>query len=219
MYVTFRYERAVRMIYQRTRCMRKESKVMIYIPREFHGRYDDLAGHEYRLRKFENYQTRIKWGYDDLELYKRLRGAEKWEKVALPDDLQKVNMNPRTSISLSPAQGRPDHSYGRGEKRERGSPSGTPGQANQKSLRQDEEVDLASDIINERTEAWSEILEKADLVGEATITPTKENQGLKTQPDTGLITSITCTPAKPTFSIEPQQSPIISKLAKNTSSK
>ena len=59
LYVTFRYERPVRMIYQRTRCMRKESRVMIYIPREFHGRYDDLAGHEYRLRKFENYQTRI----------------------------------------------------------------------------------------------------------------------------------------------------------------
>ena len=141
LYVTFRYERSVRMIYQRTRCMRKESRILIYIPREFHDRYDDLAGYEYKIRKFENYQTRIKWGYEDLELYKRYRGADEWERVALPEGLQKVNINPRNSISLSPAQGRPGQTLGRGEKRDRGSPGETSAQAKQKSLRHDEEIE------------------------------------------------------------------------------
>ena len=93
--------------------MRKESRVMIYIPKQFHNRYDDLAGHEYKLRKFENFQTRIKWGWRDLELHKKIRGAEKWQRVELPEDLRKVDMNPqRSSISLSPAPGRPGQDEG-----------------------------------------------------------------------------------------------------------
>ena len=43
---------------------------------------------------------------------------------ALPEELPKVNMNPRSSKSLSPAPGRPQESqsFGKGEKRDRGSP-------------------------------------------------------------------------------------------------
>ena len=51
LYVTFRYQRSVNMIYQRTRCMRKESRILIYIPTEFHDRYNDLVGLEYMIRK------------------------------------------------------------------------------------------------------------------------------------------------------------------------
>ena len=113
LYVTFKNERSVSMIYQRTRCMRRESRVLIYIPKQFHNRYDDLAGHEYKLRKFENFQTRIKWGWRDLELHKKIRGAEKWQKVELPEDLRQVDMNPqRSSLSLSPPPGRPGQVQG-----------------------------------------------------------------------------------------------------------
>ena len=221
MYVTFRYERSVNMLYQRTRCMRKESRVLIYIPKEFHDRYNDLAALEYKLRKLESYQTRIKWGLEDLELHKKVRGSDRWEKVALPKELPKVNMNPRSSISLSPAPGRPHESQtlslGRGEKRDRGSPGSSPDQVKQKSLRQDEEVDKTKDIRSKSSDTWKDIIERAELVGEATISPTKENQGLKTQLDRGLITSITGTPAK-TDSLElvSVSSPIFSKLTKNS---
>ena len=220
LYVTFRYERSVSRIFQRTRCMRKESRILIYIPKEFHDRYDDLAGFEYKLRKLENFQTRIKWGFEDLELHKKVRGSERWEKVALPKELPKVNMNPRRSLSLSPAPGRPHQSQtqnlARGEKRDRGSPGLTPDQAKQKSLRQDGEVDKTENIRSKRSDIWKEIIEKADLVGEATISPTKENQGLKSQLDTGLITSITGTPAKAASSELQVFSPIFSKTSKNT---
>ena len=167
--------------------MRKESRILIYIPKEFHDRYNDLAGLEYKIRKLENYQTRIKWGYDDLELHKKVRGSDRWEQVALPEELPKVNMNPRSSKSLSPAPGRPQESQslGRGEKRDRGSPGTSPDQVKQKSRRPDEEVDKHEDIRSKRSDIWKDIIERAELVGEATISPTKENQGLKTQLDRG----------------------------------
>ena len=217
LYVTFKHERSVTLIYQRTRCLRKESRVLIYIPMQFHDRYD-LAGLEYKLRKFENYQTRIKWGWRDLELYKKIRGTEKWQKVDLPEGLRKVDMNPRrSSITLSPAPGRPSQDPSQGEKRGRKASGSPQGQNTPKSVRQETVIDLTKERNKERDEAWKENIENAKLVGEATISPVGDNEGLKKRLDRGLITSVTGTPAKPSFLLDSHSSPILCKSNKNIS--
>ena len=65
-------------------------------------------------------------------------------------------------------------------------------------------------------EAWRKTLEKAELVGESTIST--GNGGLQKQPDLGMVMSITGTPVKSTFQISPTSSPIISRKSVNKSS-
>ena len=68
------------------------------------------------------------------------------------------------------------------------------------------------DKRKEREEAWKESIEGADLVGESTISPTKDDTGLSKKPDQGFVTSITGTPAKVD---DLQKSPILSKTNRN----
>ena len=73
---------------------------------------------DYDLRQNEKCKTRIKMGYGDLELYKRMMGAGRWQKVQLPKELPQVDTTRSGSVgSLSPAPGRPNR--GRGEGRSR----------------------------------------------------------------------------------------------------
>ena len=112
-------------------------------------------------------QTRIKWGWRDLQLFKKIRGNEKWQKVDLPERLRKVDMNPRKiSISLSPAPGRPgqDPSQATGEKRGRKASGSPQGQSTPKSVRPETVVDLTKERNKEIDEAWKENIENANLV-------------------------------------------------------
>ena len=208
LYVTFTHGSSVGRIFERTRVMRKEARILNYIPAEFQERYFETREIEYSLRQDENCQTRIKMGFKDLELSKKIRGSGRWQRVTLPQGLAAVDLSQagsgtkdRTyiaaSLTESPAPGRPDHDRKRG----RESPGSPAGQSDPKTAREDT---LAAggvkgggrDGEKEREKAWEETLEGADLVGDSKITPTKDNEGLRKDLDTGVVTSITGTPSQ-----------------------
>ena len=103
LYVTFRHESSVARIFEQTRCMRKESRIIMYVPKQLYERFSSLSTHGYNIRKEEKCQTRIKMGQRDLVLFKRFR-VDKWEHVPLPEDLPHVELS---SFSRQPAPGRP----------------------------------------------------------------------------------------------------------------
>ena len=210
LFVTFKFGSSLSRIFEKTRCMRKEARILNYIPPEFEERYIDIRDIEYSIRQDENCQTRIKMGIMDLELSKKIRGSGRWQRVPLPPGLAKIDLA-RTGVkagdqgqawgTLSPAPGRPGQE--RSSKRGRSSPGSPEGQSNPKTAREDTAESVRSDT---REKSWQETIEKADLVTESQITPTKDNVGLVKVADTGIITSITGTPAQQSL-----QSPIISK--------
>ena len=105
LYVTFRHISSVSRIYEKTRCMRKESRILNYIPDEFEERYSEIRNIEYNLRQEEKCQTRVKMGLNDLVLSKKVRGTGKWQRVILPEGLSEVDLSRskvKVVFSLSP---------------------------------------------------------------------------------------------------------------------
>ena len=101
--VTFKDYSSVTRIYEKTRIMRKESRINNYIPRQFNDTLKAISAIDFNIRQDRQYQTRIKMGLSGLELHKKLRGSRKWEKVALPTNLPPVNLSSRSiSESASP---------------------------------------------------------------------------------------------------------------------
>ena len=201
LFVTFKSESSLTRIYERMRIMRKSSRIINYIPAQFRERARAIGDIEYQLRHSENFQTRLKMGLKDLELWKKVRGMnQRWERVDLPRNLPPVDINvtaERTGLeSLSPPPGRPGQSR-KAEKRGRRSSGSDAGseKKNPKSSRLEY--------------SWSEALEKADLVGQSNITPTKPGEGLERQPDRGFIFSVIGTPNKPSSAADYQASPVI----------
>ena len=113
LYVTFRYESSVKKILEKTRFLRKESRVFMYVPKQFYERFVKLRSFEYSLRTKEKCQTRVKMGTRDLQLFKRFRG-ESWREIALPEDLPLVELGSSgiSSECWSPAPGRPAGGWG-----------------------------------------------------------------------------------------------------------
>ena len=89
--------------------MRRQSRILNYFPRQFQDRLRAVFKVEYDLRQEEKCQTRIKMGYSDLELFKKIKGSGRWIKVNLPKSLPNIDMNPSSSLGspLSPAPGTP----------------------------------------------------------------------------------------------------------------
>ena len=214
LYVTFKEESSVTRIFEKTRIMRKESRIMNYIPRQFRERARAIGEIEYRLRKEQNFQTRIKMGLNDLELWKKIRGMNgRWEKVSLPRNLPRIDMSSpvRGPISTSPPPGRPDS---QGAKRGRESTGSESGKKNSKNARND-----LNDTSDNSFDNFSEKVKKANLVGEATISPTKHGEGLYKKPDHGAVFSVTGMSAKHTIVEEDfPGSPILSKSTRRQSS-
>ena len=124
-------------------------------------------------------------------------------------DLTRTGSETRSPLAAteSPAPGRPGQE--RLGKRLRDSPGYQAGQSNSKAAKRgspDPREHSDEDIVVEREKAWNEAIENADLVGEAEITPTKDDEGLKKPLDTGSVTSVTGTPSQQSF-----MSPIITK--------
>ena len=214
LYVTFKEESSVTRIFEKTRIMRKESRIMNYIPRQFRERARAIGEIEYRLRKEQNFQTRIKMGLNDLELWKKMRGMNsRWEKVSLPRNLPRIDMSSpvRGSVSTSPPPGRPD---GQGVKRDRESTGSESGKKNSKNARKD-----LNDTSDNSVDDFSEKVKKANLVGEATISPIKHGEGLFKKPDRGAVFSVTGMSAKHTIVEEDfAGSPILSRSTRRQSS-
>ena len=207
MYVTFKQESSVMRIFEKTRIMRKGSRIVNFIPRQFKERSRAIGEIEYKLRKDENYQTRIKMGTTDLELWKKERGMNhRWERVRLPSNLPPVDLYSQARpSSSSPPPGRPE---GLGGKRGRDSPESESNQKQCKAAKKDGSG-------NSKAKDWSDIVRNADLVSEeSSISPTKEGEGLKRKIDFGHISSVQGTPAKPLQDHEYEASPVLSRNIK-----
>ena len=145
LYVTFESEASVQKIYEKTRIMRKESRILTYIPKEFHNRFGAIREIGDTIRSEEKFKTRIKMGFTDLQLHKKEGSAGKWVKVPLPSGLPPIELgvSPTKSDSGSPAPGRPGQEVR--EKRSRESFESPTGQANPKAARRmGEDVSLGS---------------------------------------------------------------------------
>ena len=220
LYVTFIHGSSLTRIFERVRCMRKESRILNFIPAEYEDRYTDIRDIEYNLRQEEDCQTRIKMGFNDLELSKKIRGSGKWQRVPLPPGIARVDLT-RTELlaenqghgggrdytpldfsSMSPAPGRPG-------KRGRESTGSPTGQTQKKAARDDiGEREVVDNKVRKKNgeNGWKKAIEEANLVTESQITPTKDTEGLVKMADTGIITSISGTPSQKTI-----KSPIITK--------
>ena len=157
LYVTYMHEGSVAKIFEKTRLMRKESRIMTYIPREYHDRFEAIRNIGNQLRLEGECKTRIKMGYRDLQLHKKDRVVGKWELVMLPDNLPPVRLDisPEKAQPGSPAPGRPEQS--RREKRGRES-TGSTGQSEAKSARTGEE-----EKQDEKPSGESELKENKEL--------------------------------------------------------
>ena len=89
--------------------MRKESRILTYIPKEFHSRFEAIRDIANSIRLEEKCKTRIKMGFMDLQLHKKEKLIGKWELVHLPAGLPPVELglSPKKADSGSPAPGRP----------------------------------------------------------------------------------------------------------------
>ena len=222
--VTFRESSSVSKIYEKTRLMRKESRIINYIPKEFHERWRAISEFDYNIRLDRKYQTRVKMGWTGLELHKKLRGTGKWERVNLPNNLPPVNLNaslpsparatptsqspppgrprhPPTPPSQSPSPGRLRHQSSR-DKRERESSGSDSEQINPKVAKQSGEV-------TDGESEWVESVNNANLVTEGTGSPGDRNDS-RLVLDPGQITSIQGTPAKAVNPYSHVASPILS---------
>ena len=90
LYVTFKYESSVFKIFEKTRIMRKESRILTYIPKEFRSRFEAIRDLGNIIRLEEKCKTRIKMGYMDLQLHKKDSLIGKWELVPLPAGIPPV---------------------------------------------------------------------------------------------------------------------------------
>ena len=214
--VTFKSGKSVGRIFEKTRIMRKESRVTNYIPRQFQDRLSALSAFDFNLRADKKYQTRIKMGLKDLELHKKLRGTSKWERVPLPDNLPPVDLDARqpSQVSSSPPPGRPGHDYSRDSKRGRESTGSSDGEQNNAKVAKQicenpESVGINTEAVNE--DSFDKLVEKANLVSEGTSPSPRRRK------DPGVITSVQGTPSHTKPSLEKfQESPIISKSGRKT---
>ena len=140
-------------------------------------------------------------GLQDLELWKKIRGGKnRWERVVLPPNLPPVDcaVSADSTVDIiesqSPPPGRPGS---RTEKRDRESTGSEENCSVRRKQSKKENINFA------------EALKQADLVGDATISPVKEGEGLQRNLDSGIVLSISGTPAKH-FNLETPNSPILS---------
>jgi hypothetical protein len=210
--VTFSSMKSVSAIYEKTRIMRKESRIINYIPRQFQERLAAVSAIDYSLRADKRHQTRIKMGPLDLELHKKLRGTTKWVRVDLPRSLPPVDLSSRQSapLSHSPPPGRPGHEDSRDKKRGRVSTGSDSGQNSSKISKQNEAS--KEDGTAEVEQSWEKAVEKAVLVSEGVTSP-NHNKSEKLI-DPGMITSIEGTPSKIYPSLGELQSPILSRFGR-----
>ena len=186
LYVTFKNILSVMKVYEKTRLMRKESRILNYIPWQFQDRLRAISAIDFEIRQNKVYQTRIKMGPKGLELNKKVRGSSRWEKVILPKDLPPVNLSeqPPALITDSPPPGRPRLSSKRG----RESSGSDSEQVSSKVVKQSDRSDGNSNAL-ENKKSFRERLEKANLVSDGVASPEDNIQNSVTT-DKGNFTSI-----------------------------
>ena len=113
LFVVFEDVEMTKKIYQYARKMNGDTNLFIYIPQSFQSRWEELNRVAYELRHATPaYRTKIRWGYGDLILERKLKNypKDKYRMVTVTD-LPPVNLNPsvtntRPAPTSSPAPGR-----------------------------------------------------------------------------------------------------------------
>ena len=112
LYVRFESEASVNTIYTYAKNLKKENRLVRYIPKQFYDRYRAMESEAYLLRhSAEKFKTRVKMGVTNLILYKKKPSERTWSIVPDSTDWPNVTLtledasNRRTSGS--PPPGRP----------------------------------------------------------------------------------------------------------------
>ena len=114
LYVEFSEENMPGLVYKFVRKMRKECNLLTYIPEAFRERAEELEKAAFKLRHLTpSYNTKIRWGWGDLLLERRIRGSNEQYKTVNMTDLPPVDLSatPRVRLAMpsptaSPAPGR-----------------------------------------------------------------------------------------------------------------
>ena len=190
--------------------MRKESRIITYIPKEFHSRFIALRDISYKIRHEEECKTRIKMGYMDLHLDKKDKDTGRWNRVRIDIDLPPVELNqsPSKVDSESPPPGRPDQV--RQSKRDRestGSANNTPKMSRIDSCTKNQ-TESHKDTLEDSFETR---LRKANLVSEDSATVVDEGKSCKKKDDLGVVISVTSTPSLQQANNQYSASPVFKK--------
>ena len=212
LYVTFKHVASVSKIFEKTRYMRKESRIISCIPKECHARICAMRDLGKSLKENEKCHWRVKMGLRDLQLNRKDRSTGSWILVPIPETFPQVELrsSPDSFGSNSPAPGRPNQE--RWYKRTRESSGSSSDQNTPKVARKVDEADHEEENESEtvdkrnsksleqmrigRENAWREEIERANLVSDGPLNPEDDEDGLQKQLDVGVITSICGTPLK-----------------------
>ena len=94
LYVEFRNQISVNTIYRYAKYLRKDQRLVPYIPHQFYDRYRAMERIAYELRHSEpKYKTRVKMGSSDLILYKKKPGESTWTVLTSPTGLPAVRLD------------------------------------------------------------------------------------------------------------------------------
>ena len=208
LYVTFEDESSIQKIFGKTRIMRKESRIITYIPREFHSRFVALRDLSYTIRHEEDCKTRIKMGFNDLHLDKKDKNTGRWIRVKVDFELPAIDLSrsPLKEPSNSPAPGRPEQN--RQSKRGRESTGSDSNNTPKVS-----KVDVTDNKIQAQdksvsVDSFEKRLRDADLVSEIVEDPAEKCHG---KLDHGNVVSITSTPLGKSISSQSSESPVFKK--------
>ena len=114
LYVEFSEDNMPGIIYKFVRKMRKDSNVLTFIPDAFRERAAELEKAAFQMRHMRpSYKTKIRWGWGDLLLERKIRGSSEQYRSVNMTDLPPVNLaaTPRERLAMatltaSPAPGR-----------------------------------------------------------------------------------------------------------------
>ena len=211
LYVTFENESSVQKIFQKTKIMRKESRIITYIPKEFHSRFIALRDISYKIRHEEECKTRIKMGYMDLHLDKKDKDTGRWNRVKIDIDLPPVELNksPTKFDSESPAHGRPDQvRQGKRDRESTGSASNnTPKMSRIENCTKTQNEPLKDTL----EDSFETRLRKANLVSDDSVSVVDEGNNVKKKDDLGVIISVTSTPVLQPANNQYSASPVFKK--------
>ena len=91
--MVFESETAVITIFQYAKNLKKDQRLVRYIPKEFYDRYRAMEGDAYLLRHgVIKYRTKVQMGISDLVLYKKEPGG-RWSSVPDSEEWPLVNLS------------------------------------------------------------------------------------------------------------------------------
>ena len=114
LFVEFSEDSMPSVVYKFVRKMRKECNILAYIPDAFRERAAELERVAFQLRhSTPSYNTKIRWGWGDLLLERKLRGSKEQYRSVSVTDLPPVDLTaiprermPMATHTASPAPGR-----------------------------------------------------------------------------------------------------------------